>query len=204
MVLGPPTHVQIADGAKVAVTACVVARVVTEHVDAEPEHSPPQPANIHPLLGVAVSVTMLPAGNPSEHLDPQSMPVGALVMDPPPDLETVSNGTSKIAVTSCGASIRTVHVTDVPPQAPDNPVNSEPAAGLAVRMTDAPDAKPRVEQTGPQSTAAGELVTLPLPEPERLTVNTNGANSAVTLRAALIVTLQIDVAPLQAPLQPVK
>src|SRR5262245_62333823 len=54
--------------------------------------------------------------------------------------------------------------TPVPEQSPDQPVNFEPEAGAALRVTAVPlpnDA----EQVGPQLIPTGELVTAPEPEP---------------------------------------
>ncbi len=60
-------------------------------------------------------------------------------------------------------------------------------------------------QLTPQLIPAGELVTVPLPAPARLTVSVYVAivNVAVTERAWSIVTVQPPV-PEQAPLQPPK
>src|SRR2546421_10312 len=58
----------------------------------------------------------------------------------------------------------------VPEQAPLQPVNVEPAAGVAVSVTTVPSAS-AAEQVAPQAIAAGELVTVPLPAPAGLTVN---------------------------------
>lgn len=45
-----------------AEAVCVAELNVMVQVGEVPEHSPPQPANVHPASDVAVSVTMLPAG----------------------------------------------------------------------------------------------------------------------------------------------
>ena len=52
----------------------------------------------------------------------------------------------------------------LPEQAPDQPANLEPRAGLAVSVTALPLSKPW-EQLAPQLMPAGELVTEPRPEP---------------------------------------
>src|SRR5689334_18787849 len=54
---------------------------------------------------------------------------------------------------------------------------------------------------------AGALVTEPVPVPARVTVSARwamAAKVAVTLRAALMVTVQVVAVPVQEPLEPVK
>src|SRR2546421_2892632 len=76
----------------------------------------------------------------------------------------VSGGSSaKRAVTIRSAVIFT-RQAPVPEQAPDQPANLEPRAGVAVSVTDLPTAK-LWEQLAPQLMPAGELVTEPRPEP---------------------------------------
>jgi hypothetical protein len=53
---------------------------------------------------------------------------------------------------------------------PDHPAKVDPAAGVAVKVTTVPLLK-AAEQVLPQLMAAGELVTVPLPVPERPTVS---------------------------------
>jgi hypothetical protein len=48
-----------------------------------PLHAPPQPWNIQPLTGVAVSVTGVPELKLALHVEPQLMPAGELVTLPP-------------------------------------------------------------------------------------------------------------------------
>ena len=55
-------------------------------------------------------------------------------------------------------------------QAPLQPVNVEPASGVAVTVTAVPDAN-EAEQVAPQSIPAGELVTVPEPVPAFVTVS---------------------------------
>jgi hypothetical protein len=68
---------------KVAVTALSVS-VFTVQVPPVPEHAPPQPANVDPLAGTAVRVTLPPTPNAAEQLEPQSIPAGSLVTVPLP------------------------------------------------------------------------------------------------------------------------
>ena len=69
---------------KVASTLACVPDVVTVHVVVVPEHAPPQPPNVLPELGVAVSVTLVPKGNAAEHVPPHVIPAGLEVTVPLP------------------------------------------------------------------------------------------------------------------------
>src|SRR5439155_6091994 len=88
---------------------------------------------------------------------------------------------------------------------PGQPVKVEPAAGVAVSVTTVPLAK-LAEQVAPQVMPAGELVTVPLPVPALLAVSekVGRAKVAVTVVAALRVTVQVPVPEQPPPLQPVK
>jgi hypothetical protein len=102
-----------------------------------PEHAPVQPAKVDPEPAGAVSVTDVPWANAWTHAAPQSIPVGALVIEPlpVPALATVSVFcVSKIAVTERAVVMATVHDA-VPEQPPIQPVKLEPAAGEAVSVT---------------------------------------------------------------------
>jgi hypothetical protein len=72
----------------VAVTDELAVRV-TAHVPV-PLQAPDQPANVEPVLGVAVSVTGVPLAKLALHVCPQLMPDGLLVIVPVPVLCTVS------------------------------------------------------------------------------------------------------------------
>ena len=76
---------------------------------------------------------------------------------------TVSN----VAATDLAASMVTTQAV-VPAQAPDQPANTEPEAGVAVSETTVPAAKGAL-QVAPQSSPAGAEATLPVPEPARVT-----------------------------------
>ena len=134
-----------------------------------PVQPPPlQPVNVEPAAGVAVKVTAVPLANAAEQVAPQEMPAGALetVPVPAPAFVTVSVKGCRVnvAVTDVAALIVTVQVP-VPVQPPPlQPVNVEPAAGVAVRVTAVPLAK-AAEQVAPQEMPAGALVTVPLPAP---------------------------------------
>ncbi len=70
---------------------------------------------------------------------------------------------TKVAVTALAAVILVVHVVAVPTQAPLQPEKLNPAAGVAVSVTEAPSAK-LAEQVGPQVMPAGALVIVPEPD----------------------------------------
>ena len=98
----------------------------------------------------------------------------------------------------------TVHVP-VLVQPPLQPVNVEPVAGVAVSVTAVPLVKP-CEQVLPQEIPAGELVMLPLPAPDVVTVSANDdcTKVAATEVAAVIVVVHVPVPVQPPPLQPEK
>ena len=73
-----------------------------------------------------------------------------------------------MAVTLLAAAMITVQLP-VPEQAPDQPVKLEPASAEAVSVTEVLMGKAAV-QVAPQLMPLGELVTVPEPEPFRLTL----------------------------------
>jgi hypothetical protein len=102
------------------------------------------------------------------------------------------------------ASIVTTHGS-VPVHAPDQPVNTEVAAGAAVSVTTVPWAKEpvAVKQVVLQLMPLGVDVTVPVPVPALVKVKARVARLkvAVTVAAALIVIAQVPV-PVQPPDQP--
>ena len=89
-----------------------------------------------------------------------------------------------------------------PEQAPPQPVNTEPAAGAAARLTTVPEPK-LAEQVAPQLMPAGLLDTDPLPVPPRVTARvTRGINVAVTAVLAFNATVHALVPVHAAPLHP--
>jgi hypothetical protein len=198
-----------AEALKVAVTAAA-AVIVTVQAPV-PAQAPDQPAKVEPVAGVAVRVTVVPLVKLVEHVAPQLIPRGELVMVPLPvpvlviERAKVVADVLKVAVTAVAAFILTVHVP-VPAQAPDQPAKVEPAAGVAVSVTAVPP-EYFAEQVAPQLMPAGELVTVPLPVPALVTVRAlvpvEKPKVAVTVVAAVMVTVHVPV-PEQAPDQPVK
>jgi hypothetical protein len=181
--------------------------IETVHIPA-PEQAPPQPAKRESAEAVAVRVTLVYISYDSEQSMPQSMPWGRLVTTPVPvpAFPTVKDTDFKVkvAVTSLAASMVSVQ-TPVPLQPPLQPIKRESAAGAAARMTTV-FLRYVSEQSDPQSIPEGLLATVPLPEPDLLTVKSYvlgiKVKVAITILAADIVTVQVPV-PVQSPLQPV-
>ena len=142
-----------------------------------PVQPPPlQPVN-SPVLGPANRVIVVPAGKLAEHVEPQSMPAGLVDTTPVPSplLVTVSVNVPppppealNVAVTVVFA-VRVTVQEPVPVQPlPLQPANTEPTAGVAVKVTVAPDAN-LAEQVDPQLIPEGLLVTVPVPVPALFT-----------------------------------
>jgi hypothetical protein len=142
---------------------------VSVHVPV-PLHPPPdQPVKIDPTSAAAVSVTLVPAGNDAEHVEPQLTPIGEEVTPPVPVplFETVNVGSgagANAASTLVFELSVNVHVPVPVHPPPDQPVNVEFAAGVAVSVMLVPLVND-AEQVVPQSMPAGEEVTLPPPVP---------------------------------------
>jgi hypothetical protein len=188
----------------------VVARaavIETVQVFVVPVHAPLQPAKSELPVAAAVKVTMAPLVSDVEQTVPQSMPAGELVTVPlpVPALVTVNanDGSENVAVTDRAALIATVHVDVVPVQLPVQPPKMEPPDGAAVNVTVVPLVY-EAEHVVPQLMPAGELVTVPPPLPDLVTVRAKvgAVNVAVTDVAVLTVTVQAPVPEQPPPLQP--
>jgi len=155
----------------------------------------------------AVKVTMVLLVNEVEQVAPQLMPAGELVTVPlpVPALVTVNvnDGSENVAATDRAALIATVHVDAVPVQLPVQPPKIEPPDDAAVSVTEVPLVY-EAEHVAPQLIPAGELVTVPLPLPDLVTVRANvgAVKVAVTDVAVLTVTVQVPVPEQPPPLQP--
>jgi hypothetical protein len=157
-----------------------------------------------------VSCTVPVTPGPPVICNPKNaVPPGVVVevVDPPDGTVTMTPvGPLNVAVTVVAAVIVTVHVP-VPSHGAFHPVNVEPVAGVAVKVTCVPLAK-FAEQVGLQLIPAGALVTVPVPLPASLTVNAKFVvpppNVAVTDVAAVIVKVHVPMpSQLFAPLHPV-
>src|SRR2546425_700751 len=129
-------------GKKVAVTDWA-AFTVTTQIPVPLHPAPLQPVNTDPLAGAAVNVTDVPLANDALHVAPQSMPAGLLVSVPLPlpvfvTVRAYTYNCVKVALTACAAVIVTTHVPVPLHPAPLQPLNTEPADGLAVRVTIVP------------------------------------------------------------------
>ena len=126
----------------VAVTL-FAAFMVTTQVSAVPVQPPDQPLNTDPLLGAAVSVTLVLSLKLVLQKEPQMTPAGLLVTGPlpVPALPTVKMGPAwlKWALTPLAAVMLTTQV-EVPLQAPDQPANTDPLLAVAVNVTLVPEA----------------------------------------------------------------
>ena len=119
--------------------------IVSVQTVLEPLQVPPQPANVAPEAGIAVSETVVFAAKSSEQSVlplPQSIP--APVTRPPPVTVRLSPYCVlvplKVAVTFSAALIETTQVVAVPLQAPPQPVNVAPLSVVSVRVTVVPAA----------------------------------------------------------------
>jgi hypothetical protein len=170
-----------------------------------------KPVNVDPVVGVAVSVTVVPSTKSKEHVVPQLIPQELVTVPwPAPAVVTFSGAaaTAKVAVTDRAWSTVTVH-GPVPvhpaPVKPVKPLNVDPAAGVAVSVTVVPSAKSK-EHVVPQLIPAGELVTVPWPAPAFVTLSAAVATAkvAVTDRAWSTVTVHGPVPVHPTPEKPVK
>jgi len=92
---------------------------------------------------------------------------------PLPARETVSANvcTAKLKVAVTESLLLAPIVTEqasVPEQAPPHPAKTDPAAGLAARLTDVPEGKSELH-VFPQLMPEGVLETVPAPDPEMVT-----------------------------------
>lgn len=100
-----------------------------------------------------------------------------------------------LAVTDLAALMVTEHVP-VPLQAPLQPANVEPAPAVAVSITLVPFLK-FAEHVPGQSIPAGLLVTVPLPVPDKLTVNAKLVLPRIAFTKLAALTVPIPVAESQ-------
>ena len=117
------------------------------------------------------------------------------VPEPVPDVLTVNANSGENVAVAATAAVPIVKLHDpVPMQAPVQPANTDPAAGVAVSVT-------AVLVFTEALHVPGQLiplpVTVPVPVPARVTFTGKevGMKSALTDCAALIVTVQVVLSP---------
>jgi hypothetical protein len=182
-------------------------------------HGPLHARRLAGAVVLAVSVTTVPTGKLATHVGNvpevfvQVSPAGLDVTVPYAlalvlfiDSVSVYIVGVNVAVTLFAASIVTTHAP-VPLHAPLHPENVSLPLGVAVSVTSVPGVKLDAHVVG-QLIPAGFDATVPVPAPAVATLSANTGTRelklAVTLRAALIVTVQVSEMPLHAPLHPPK
>ena len=161
----------------------------------EAHPAPLQPVNVEPAVGLAVNVTSSLKSYTSLQSPPQLIPAGkdVTVPAPVPSLDTDNKNVSNVnvAVVDLAAFIVTAQglVPNEAHPAPLQPVNVEPAVGLAVNVTSSLKSYTSL-QSPPQLIPAGKDVTVPAPVPSLDTDNKNvsNVNVAVTDLSAFINT----------------
>jgi hypothetical protein len=208
---GEPREVRTADEPvpeKVAVTVFATF-IVTVQVVCVPEHPPPHPLNFAPAAGVAVSTTLEFAATVVLHVvAPLPHLIAPPVTVPLPVTETESGNVDvppeKAAVTVFALVIEKVQVVTVPLQAPPQPENVAPEAGVAVRVMLPFSVSSAVHVVAPFPQLMPPPVTVPAPLTETVSGKVPPENVALTLFDALISTVQVVAVPPHAPLQPRK
>src|SRR5207302_1723940 len=110
----------------------------------------------------------------------------------------------KLAVTDRAALMVTVQVVPEAASQPLQPVNVDPVAGVAVRVTTVPLSK-AAEQVAPQLIPAGSEVTVPLPVPALVTVRVLRARAVLLINTETLLELKLATArsgrrsPLKSP-----
>jgi hypothetical protein len=170
--------------AKVAVQLCALDMVTL--AAPLPEQAPDQPVKVDPDAAVGVRVTLAPWAKLAAHVAAeQLMPAGALATVPDPVPATVTESAwvvwVKVAVQDV-AALMVRAAAALPLHAPLHPVKVEPAAGVAVSVTAAPTTKSAVQVPVLQLMPAGELATLPEPEPESV-IDSARRGEKVTVQA---------------------
>jgi hypothetical protein len=170
-------------------------------------------------VGVGVSVTLVPAAKSAKQVPVVPLPVTVQLMPDGDDVTVPVPLPVAVTVSATGSRVNAVftlrswlmvseHVS-VPVQSPVQPLNRQPLAGVAVRVTAAPNeyvaaqlpvAVPSVRV---HEMPAGFEAIVPDPEPLTETTGLFMSNRALTVAAAETATVHVPV-PEQAPLQPTK
>jgi hypothetical protein len=171
--------------ANVAVTDSAALRVTLQA--AVPVHAPLQAEKALPVAGVSLSVTWLFCGKLAEHVVGQLIPAGVLVTVPVPvpakvtDMVTdVIPAAAKVAVTE-SAALRVTLQAALPVHAPLQPEKVLLVPGVSLSVTWLFCGKLAEHVVG-QLIPAGVLVTVPVPDPAKVTdmVNVTGGGGPAT------------------------
>ncbi len=170
-----------------------------------PEQSLPQPANVDPGRGLAVSCTLPVKG--AVQVEPQFIPAGAdtTVPVPVPGLVMVSMPPREnVAMQLSLELVILIEVLKaVPEQFPLQPVKLEPGSAEAVSRTGPLNGALWIRQPVPQLIPAGDEVTEPVPFPPFWTVSVlAGEKLATQFISEVSVTVVVVAVPLQSCPQP--
>ena len=101
---------------------------------------PDQPANVEPEAAVAVNVTAVPLLRLVVQVLPQLIPAGLLVTVPVPFPARVTVSVYVVIKLNTAVQFMLAFMVTLPlvQAVPDQPVNVEPLAGIAVRLTTVP------------------------------------------------------------------
>jgi hypothetical protein len=135
-------RVNVGAGEKVAVTGTAAVSMVKLQVPVPEQPAPVQPAKTDAdEEGVAVSVISVLVLKLAEQVAPQLIPAGALETEPDPVPARVTfTGKAagmKLALTDC-AEFMVTEQAPVPEHAPPQPLNTDPALAVGVRVTAVP------------------------------------------------------------------
>ncbi|WP_197028781.1 MULTISPECIES: hypothetical protein [unclassified Methylibium] len=192
-------------------TTLRLALIANVQLATAPLQAPDQPLNRCPAAGDAVRTTLAPLPKLALQALPHSMPTGWERTTPLPTSVTLNvrctaGAALKVAATLRAWLITTVQLGPAPVQAPPQPVNTWPAAGVALNTTLVLTAYAALHAL-PQSMPAGCERTVPPPPTDTLSENVDaggGLKLAVTVRDACIETVQVLAVPAQSPPQPLK
>jgi hypothetical protein len=173
-------RVNVGAGEKVAVTGTAEVPMVKLQVPVPEQPAPLQPANTDPPVGVAVRVIRVLVLKLAEQVAPQLIPAGELLTDPDPVPARVTFTGKAVGIkfaSTVWSEFRVTEQVAVPEQAPPQPLNTDPAFAVGVRVTTEPLAK-LAAQVAPQLIPVGALTTEPVPTPEVVTVSVAGGRGA--------------------------
>lgn len=196
-------------GVKVAVALTADPESVKVQALVPVQVPPLQPVKTEPAVGVAVSVTVVPLLMFALQVPGQLMPPTLLVTDPvpAPAVETVTarGAGAKFAPTVKAEFIVTEHAP-VPEQAPDQPVNTDPALALSLTVTGVPFVYVNEHVVAQLVMFPSAVLIVPLPVlPLVVTVNAKFGEKAAPTFTGVVPTVKLQaLVPEQAPVQPAK